>query len=105
MNIGFIGVGNMGAGMATNLLKAGYTLTINDLNRDRAAPLLEHGARWGENVQQVTMQSEVILTSLPRPADVETVALGPEGVITRSPKGDCYSLAIVKMIRLDPSSK
>ena len=87
MDIGFIGVGNMGAGMATNLLKAGYTLTINDLNRDRAAPLLEHGARWGESVQQVTMQSGVTFTSLPRPADVETVALGPEGILATPAQG------------------
>jgi len=45
MDIGFIGVGNMGAGMANNLLKAGYTLTINDIRRDAAGPLLEKGAR------------------------------------------------------------
>ena len=41
MDIGFIGVGNMGAGMANNLLKAGYTLTLNDIRRDAAGPLLE----------------------------------------------------------------
>jgi 3-hydroxyisobutyrate dehydrogenase len=90
MDIGFIGVGNMGAGMAQNLLKAGYTLTINDLNRDRAAPLLEHGARWGENVQQVVTQSQVTFTSLPRPADVETVALGPEGILAHASPGSVF---------------
>jgi len=46
MDIGFIGVGNMGAGMANNLLKAVYTLTINDIRRDAAGPLLEKGAKY-----------------------------------------------------------
>ena len=45
MDIGFIGIGNMGAGMANNLLKAGHTLTVNDIRRDAAGPLLEKGAR------------------------------------------------------------
>jgi len=47
MDIGFIGVGNMGAGMANNLLKAGYTLTLNDIRRDAAGPLLQ-GSPWAE---------------------------------------------------------
>ena len=59
MDIGFIGVGNMGAGMANNLLKAGYTLTINDVRRDAAGPLLEKGAKWAETAQQVATQSEI----------------------------------------------
>ena len=76
MDIGFIGVGNMGAGMANNLLKAGYTLTINDIRRDAAGPLLEKGARWAETPQQVAMHSEITFTSLPGPPEVEAVALG-----------------------------
>ena len=49
MDIGFIGVGNMGAGMANNLLKAGHTLTIHELVRERATPLLEQGAKWADS--------------------------------------------------------
>ena len=67
MDIGFIGVGNMGAGMANNLLKAGYTLTVQDVNRDRAAPLLEQGAQWAETAKQVAARSEITFTSLPGP--------------------------------------
>src|ERR671922_974526 len=81
MDIGFIGVGNMGAGMANNLLKAGYILTINDVRRDAAGPLLEKGARWAETAQQVAMQSEITFTSLPGPPEVEAVALGAEGIL------------------------
>jgi 3-hydroxyisobutyrate dehydrogenase len=90
MDIGFIGVGNMGAGMANNLLKAGYALTIHDLNRDRAAPLLERGARWGDTVKQVAAQSEMTFTSLPGPAEVEAVALGQEGILAGTGQGTVY---------------
>ncbi len=52
MNIGFIGVGNMGAGMANNLIKAGHSLTIHDLVRERATPLLEQGAKWADSPRE-----------------------------------------------------
>jgi 3-hydroxyisobutyrate dehydrogenase-like beta-hydroxyacid dehydrogenase len=90
MDIGFIGVGNMGAGMASNLLKAGYALTINDVRRDAAGPLLEKGAKWAETAQQVAMQSEITFTSLPGPPDVEAVALGSEGVLAGMKPGTVY---------------
>ena len=90
MDIGFIGVGNMGAGMANNLLKAGYTLTLNDIRRDAAGPLLEKGAKWAETPQQVAMQSEITFTSLPGPPDVEAVALGTEGVLAGMKPGSVY---------------
>src|SRR5919204_5199672 len=90
MDIGFIGVGNMGAGMANNLLKAGYTLTINDVRRDAAGPLLEKGAKWAETAQQVAMQSEITFTSLPGPPEVEAVALGAGGVFAGIKPGAVY---------------
>ena len=90
MDIGFIGVGNMGAGMANNLLKAGYALTINDIRRDATGPLLEKGARWAETPQQVAMQSEITFTSLPGPPDVEAVALGAEGILAGIKPGSVY---------------
>ena len=57
MDIGFIGVGNMGAGMANNLLKAGHTLTIHELVRERATPLLEQGAKWADSPREVAEAS------------------------------------------------
>ena len=76
-DIGFIGVGNMGFGMANNMLKAGHHLTINDVRRDAASPLLEEGAQWADTAQQVAAQSEITFTSLPGPPEMEAVALGP----------------------------
>ena len=90
MNIGFIGVGNMGAGMANNILKAGYTMIINDVRRDAASPLLEEGATWADTAKQVAEQSDVTFTSLPGPADVDTVALSDDGILAGIRQGAVY---------------
>lgn len=90
MDIGFIGVGNMGAGMANNLIKAGYTLIVNDIRRDAAGPLLEQGATWAETPKQVAAQSEITFTSLPGPPEVEAVALGKESILEGARPGSVY---------------
>ena len=90
MNIGFIGVGNMGAGMANNLIKAGHTLTINEIARERATPLLEQGAKWADSPKEVAEASEITFTSLPAPVDVEAVALGDGGILEGAKPGSIY---------------
>src|SRR5947199_35576 len=81
MRVGFIGLGMMGKGMAANLQKAGHQLTVYDLHRAAAEPFLAKGAEWANSPRGVAEASEVIFTSLPVPADVEAVALGPGGLI------------------------
>src|SRR6202521_1800465 len=68
-------------GMAANLQKAGHELVVHDLSRAAAEPFLAKGAVWANSPKQVGEQTEVIFTSLPVPADVEQVALGPNGLI------------------------
>ena len=87
MRIGFIGLGNMGSGMAANLLKGGVELTVHDLRRGAAAPLLEEGARWADTPRELAAQSDIVFTSLPGPREVEAVALGEDGVLSGI-KGD-----------------
>jgi 3-hydroxyisobutyrate dehydrogenase len=74
MKVGFIGLGTMGGPMALNAQKGGHELIVHDLRRECAKPHLERGARWGENAREIAAQSEVILTSLPGPREVEAVA-------------------------------
>jgi len=81
MKVGFIGLGMMGRGMAANLQKAGHELVVYDLNRAAAEPFLKNGAVWADSPKAVAAASEVIFASLPVPADVEKVALGPGGLI------------------------
>jgi 3-hydroxyisobutyrate dehydrogenase len=81
MKVGFIGLGMMGKGMAANLQKAGHQLIVHDIRRAAAEPYLANGATWADSPKALGEQSEVVFTSLPVPADVEAVALGPNGLI------------------------
>ena len=63
--IGFIGTGGMGSGMATNLIKSGYQLIVNDLNRDQAKVLEDHGAKFVNTPREVAENSELVLSMLP----------------------------------------
>ncbi len=74
MQVGFIGVGTMGAGMASNLQKAGHKLVINDLTRQAASHHLNAGGVWAETPKQVAEQCEVVFASLPAPTVVRAIA-------------------------------
>jgi 3-hydroxyisobutyrate dehydrogenase-like beta-hydroxyacid dehydrogenase len=63
------------------LQKAGHQLVVHDLSRAAAEPFLAKGAVWVNSPKEVGAQSEIAFTSLPVPADVEQVALGPNGLI------------------------
>ncbi len=78
---GFIGLGNMGAGMAGNIQKAGYPMVVFDIREAAVRPFLEEGARLANSPADVARQADVVLTSLPGPAEVEEVSLGTEGVL------------------------
>ena len=73
--VGFIGLGNMGGPMAANLIAAGYRLTILDLDRTRGQDLEAAGARWSATPREVASVSDLVLTALPGPRDVEAVVL------------------------------
>ena len=76
MKIGFIGLGMMGAGMASNLQKAGHDLVVNDLTRQAASKHLNAGATWADSPRAVAEACDIVFTSLPTPADVQHVGTG-----------------------------
>ncbi len=87
MKIGFIGLGTMGQHFATNLQKAGYDLVVHDLSRQIAVTHLDAGAVWADSPRALAETSDVIMTSLPGPPEVEAVALdGETGLITGAKK-------------------
>jgi len=81
MKVGFIGLGTMGASMASNLQAAGHELAVHDVRKPAAAPHLAAGAVWKDTPRAVAEAAEVVFTSLPGPPEVEQVALGAEGLI------------------------
>lgn len=80
--VGFIGLGTMGSGMASNLQKAGRELVVNDLGRNIAERHMAAGAEWAESPKALAERCDVVLTSLPGPPEVRAVALdGENGLI------------------------
>src|SRR5260370_25138328 len=90
VQVGFIGVGTMGASMAANLQTAGYALIVYDARREAAARPVATGARWAETPCEVAAATEVMFTSLPGPPEVEAVALGRDGLLAGIRKDAAY---------------
>jgi 3-hydroxyisobutyrate dehydrogenase-like beta-hydroxyacid dehydrogenase len=80
MKIGFIGLGNMGAGMAANLLKAGHEVTAYNRSQDKIAALAEQGAKRAKTVAQ-TCGGDIVITMLANDDAVSAVTFGEDGVL------------------------
>ncbi|MBP6471493.1 MAG: NAD(P)-dependent oxidoreductase [Chloroflexi bacterium] len=85
--IGFIGLGIMGGGMAHNLLKAGFDVTVWNRTAVRMEPLVAAGAKAGRSPADVAAQCDVILVCVSDTPDVTAVILGADGVIESAKAG------------------
>ncbi|MEF9899101.1 MAG: 3-hydroxyisobutyrate dehydrogenase [Pseudomonas sp.] len=96
MRIAFIGLGNMGAPMARNLIKAGHQLQLFDLNKTVLAELAELGAQISSSPRDAAQQSELVITMLPAAAHVRGVYLNEDGVLAGvgagTPVVDCSTI-------------
>ena len=81
MRVGFIGLGTMGAGMASNLVKAGYELVVHDARKEAAEPFLNNRAVWAESPKELAELVDISFLSLPGPSEVQEVAGGQDGLI------------------------
>lgn len=88
--VGFIGLGNMGMGMAGNIQKADYPMVVYDLRATAVEPFVKQGARSAGSPAEVASISDVIFTSLPGPKEVEAVATGKGGVLEGIKPGGIY---------------
>ncbi|HLN85615.1 MAG TPA: NAD(P)-dependent oxidoreductase [Candidatus Limnocylindrales bacterium] len=84
--LGFIGLGNMGGAIALRLLRAGYPLTVLDLDKNKMNPLIKAGAGIAATPKQVAERSTIVLVSL-QPKDVEEVACGENGIAEANKAG------------------
>lgn len=85
--LAFIGVGNMGHPMAMNLVKAGYSVTVFDIDKTKTHSLQDAGASVADTLGQAVQQADVVMVSLPGPPQVEQVMLGEDGVLSHMKPG------------------
>ena len=90
MNVGFIGLGNIGKPMAMNVVNAGHRTKVHDVRPEVATDLLEAGAVWAETPAEAARGSDVVMGSLPGPLEVEAVVDGDQGVLDGAAEGSVY---------------
>jgi len=79
--IGFVGLGTIGGAIAKNIRKAGYPLMVHDIRPEAVQPLVDGGSERAGSAAEVARNCRIVFTSLPGPAEVEEVALGPDGLL------------------------
>jgi 3-hydroxyisobutyrate dehydrogenase len=88
--IGFIGLGNLGMHLASSLVRAGFEVTVHDLRREQAGPLLAAGASWADSPHELASQVDTLITCLPSSAAVDAVLLGPDGALAAMRPGSTW---------------
>jgi 3-hydroxyisobutyrate dehydrogenase len=98
-DIGFIGLGHMGAPMARNLVKAGHRLRVFDVSPAAISSLAEAGAKAASDVADAARGNPIIITMLPSGRESRDVFMGPKGLIAAASKGclliDCSTIDVV----------
>jgi 3-hydroxyisobutyrate dehydrogenase-like beta-hydroxyacid dehydrogenase len=89
MDVGFIGLGNMGAGIARSLLRAGHRVTVYNRTRERAEALRKDGANVATSLTDAC-RGEAVLTMLADDAALESVAFGDSGILRALPRGHVH---------------
>jgi 3-hydroxyisobutyrate dehydrogenase len=88
--LAFVGLGNLGFQLASSLLAAGFPLTVHDLDRSAADPLLERGARWAASPREAAEGAVGVFTCLPSPRAVTAVVSEDNGVLEGLGPGGCW---------------
>ncbi|GGH98990.1 MULTISPECIES: NAD(P)-dependent oxidoreductase [Mammaliicoccus] len=85
--IGFVGTGVMGKSMAEHLIKEGYTVNVFNRTKSKADSLIEQGAEWCDTVKLLSQNSDVIISIVGYPKDVESIYLSEEGILNHAKEG------------------
>jgi len=98
--IGFIGLGAMGKGMASNMQNKGFQLTVFDIDPAPVSVLVQLGATEAASVAEVTEASDIVVTMLPGSPEVEQVVFGEGGVLASGREG----MLLLDMSTVDPAT-
>ncbi len=96
--IGFIGLGIMGRGMAANILRAGFPLTVWNRTPGRADELVAAGAQLAESPADLAARSDIVISCVSDTPDVEAVLLGPRGAV----EGARAGMMMIDMSTISP---
>ncbi|MDP6567062.1 MAG: NAD(P)-dependent oxidoreductase [Alphaproteobacteria bacterium] len=91
MKIGFIGLGNVGGKLAGSILRNGFELTVRDLDRAVAEPLLANGARWADSPREMAERCDMVITCLPNPAASAAVLEAEDGILAGLSAGKIWA--------------
>lgn len=97
--VGWIGTGVMGLSMCGHLIDAGYPAVVYSRTKARAESLLDKGASWADSPSEVASASDIVFTIVGYPADVRSVVLGGDGILTGANDGS----VLVEMTTSEPS--
>jgi len=98
--VGFVGTGIMGAPMARNAVKAGFTVTVTNRTLTRAEPLAKDGATVVNTPREVAERSDIVVTMVPNTPHVEAAVFGPDGVAAGAREG----LLLIDMSTISPTA-
>lgn len=91
MRVGFIGLGNVGGKLSGSLLRNGIDLTVRDLDRAAAQPLLDAGAKWADSPAEMAANVDMIITCLPSPAASAAVMEADDGILSVLREGQIWA--------------
>jgi 3-hydroxyisobutyrate dehydrogenase-like beta-hydroxyacid dehydrogenase len=100
MQLGFIGLGEMGQAIVQRLIAAGHTVTGWNRTKEKAEALLKSGMAWADSPRQVAAGSEIIFSIVTDSDVVRSVALGENGIISGMSKDAVY----LEMSTIDPEA-
>ncbi|MCH3964379.1 MAG: NAD(P)-dependent oxidoreductase [Clostridium sp.] len=79
--VGFVGTGVMGSSIASNLIKGGYRLLVYNRTKSKADNLVKKGAQWKNRVSDLAKESDVVISIVGYPKDVEEIYFGQNGIL------------------------
>jgi len=98
--IGFIGLGAMGSGMASQCLKKGFKLLVFDIKPEPVKNLVSQGASAATDIKDIAIQCSTIITVLPTGAEVTEVVLGEKGIF----KNAKFGTLLIELSTIDPQT-
>jgi 3-hydroxyisobutyrate dehydrogenase len=85
--VGFIGLGIMGGAMAQRIAAAGYPLHVHTRRAEKAQPFVAAGAHWHPNPETLARASDIVITMVGAPVDVEALYFGADGLLAQARAG------------------